>query len=62
MLADNPSWFRAHKSNFINLRRVVKVKKDKEHEVLFEGQPDFRADLFSEDQVPKFKRLLKAIV
>lgn len=62
LLADNPSWFRAHKSNFINLRRVVKVKKDHEAEVLFEGQPDFRADLFSEDQVPKFKRLLKAIV
>lgn len=62
LLADNPSWFRAHKSNFINLRRVVKVKKDHESEVLFEGQPDFRADLFSEDQVPKFKRLLKAIV
>lgn len=62
LLADNPSWFRAHKSNLINLRRVVKVKKDHEAEVLFEGQPDFRADLFSEDQVPKFKRLLKAIV
>lgn len=62
LLADNPSWFRAHKSNLINLRRVVKVKKDHEAEVLFEGQPDFRVDLFSEDQVPKFKRLLKAIV
>jgi hypothetical protein len=62
LLADNPSWFRAHKSNFINLRRIVKVKKDQEREVLFEGQPDFRADLFSEDRVPEFKRRLKAIV
>jgi hypothetical protein len=62
LLADNPSWFRSHKSNFINLRRVVKVKKDHEREVLFEGQSDFRSDLFSEDRVPEFKRRLKAIV
>lgn len=62
LLADNPSWFRAHKSNFVNLRRIVKVKKDLEREVLFEGQPDFRSDLFSEDRVPEFKRRLKAIV
>lgn len=62
LLADNPSWFRSHKSNFINLRRIVKVKKDQEREVLFEGQPDFRSDLFSEDRIPEFKRRLKAIV
>lgn len=62
LLADNPSWFRAHKSVFINLRRVVKVKKDQERDVLFEGQPDFRSDLFSDDRVPEFKRRLKAIV
>lgn len=62
LLSDNPSWFRSHKSNFINLRRVVKVKKDQEREVLFEGQPDFRSDLFSDDRVPEFKRRLKAIV
>jgi hypothetical protein len=62
LLADNPSWFRSHKSNFVNLRRIVKVKKDQEREVLFEGQPDFRSDLFSEDRIPEFKRRLKAIV
>lgn len=62
LLDANPSWFRAHKSNFINLRRIVKVKKDREREVLFEGQSDFRADLFAEDRVPEFKRRLKAIV
>lgn len=62
LLADNPSWFRSHKSNFVNLRRILKVKKDQERDVLFEGQPDFRSDLFSEDRIPEFKRRLKAIV
>jgi hypothetical protein len=62
LLADNPSWFRAHKSNFVNLRQIVKVKKDAEREVLFVGQSDYRSDLFSEDRVPEFKRRLKAIV
>ena len=62
LLADNPSWFRSHKSVFINLRHVVKVKKGAEREVLFDGQTEFRGDLFSEDRVPEFKRRIKAIV
>lgn len=62
LLRDNPAWFRSHKSVFMNLRRVLKVKKEDEGSILFEGQTDFRDDLVSEERLTELKRRLREIV
>jgi hypothetical protein len=62
MLLDNPSWFKSHKSNYINLRRILKFKPASNRAILFEGQRDFRDDLVTGDAGAELKRRLRQIV